>query len=69
MKDSVLFKFWSDWEDSIDKSTKIEQLALFDKFYMDGQLDDQKKHIYATMFNSYLEDLYEYMITKYKIDV
>ena len=68
MEMDIVNKFWSEWESSIDKAKKVQQLSFFDrqKIVMDS---DIMRSAAATMVNSYLEDLYEYMIRKYNIDV
>jgi len=71
-KNDIVYKFWSEWESVIDKERYIQKLSFFDRHFLRQNKDiDEKteKHIQATMINSYLEDLYEYMITKYNIEV
>jgi len=66
----IVNKFWSEWESAIDKAEYIQKLSFFDRnlFRQSKEIDEKtEKHIQATMVNSYLEDLYEYMITKYHI--
>jgi len=68
----IVYKFWSEWESAIDKAEYIQKLSFFDRhlFRQNKEIDEKtERHIQATMINSYLEDLYEYMITKYNIDV
>jgi hypothetical protein len=60
----LLFKFWSGWENAHDKAEYIKKLAL-----IDNEPDGENKELLSRMFNSYLEDLYEYMVTKYHIEV
>ena len=63
----IVNKFWSKWEAAIDKEEQVRKLSFFDSRL--GDIDEEtKKHIQATAINSYLEDLYEYMITKYHIE-
>ena len=72
MTEDIVNKFWSEWESSIDKAEHIQKLSFFDRhfFRQNKEIDEKtEKHIQATMINSYLEDLYEYMITKYNIDL
>lgn len=61
-------RFWSEWESSVDKAKKVQKLSFFDrpKIILDSEI---MRGAAATMINSYLEDLYEYMINKYNIDV
>jgi hypothetical protein len=65
---NIVSKFWSEWESAIDKAEKIQKLPFFDrpKIILDSEIMQRAA---ATMVNSYLEDLYEYMITKYNIEV
>ena len=67
----IVNKFWSEWESAIDKVEYIQKLSFFERnlFRQNKEIDEEtEKHIQATMINSYLEDLYEYMITKYNIE-
>ena len=65
----IVKKFWSGWEAAIDKEKYIQKLSFFDR-QLSSQIDEEtQKYIQATMINSYLEDLYEYMITKYNIEL
>jgi hypothetical protein len=65
-------RFWSEWEAAIDKEEHIQKLSFFDRHFLcqNSKIDEKtERHIQATMINSYLEDLYEYMITKYNVEV
>jgi hypothetical protein len=70
MNNDILYKFWSEWEDAdLDRVERVQKLAFFDRAFMKGEQGSDNKELLAIMFNSYLEDLYEYMVTKYKIEV
>jgi hypothetical protein len=68
----IVYKFWSEWESAIDKEKQVQKLSFFDRHFLcqNSKIDEKtERRIQATMINSYLEDLYEYMITKYNIEV
>jgi hypothetical protein len=66
--DNKMYKFWSEWELTIDRTEKVQTLSFFDRSSIILN-NTVMKDAAATLFNSYLEDLYEYMIVKYNIEV
>jgi hypothetical protein len=66
--DNKMYKFWSEWEATLDRSEKVQALSFFDRSSIILN-SNVMKNAAATLFNSYLEDLYEYMIVKYNIEV
>jgi len=59
LREDLKTRFWSRWEKSreLDKPKIVEELSGVKSPYMSG-----------TLFNSYCEDLYEYLQRKYKFD-
>jgi hypothetical protein len=72
MRDDIVQTFWGKWEKAIDKAEHIRKLGIIDRpDYINSNHENDAfiKHSFATILNSYFEDLYEYMISKYKIEV
>lgn len=72
MPDDIVEKFWEKWESSIDKAEVVQKLGIIDRPDYINSIhpnDEFIKHSFATILNSYFEDLYEYMIKKYNIEI
>lgn len=74
MSEDTIINFWKEWDNEVDKSKVLKTLPIVqqyiklikEKYKDDKELCDALEHSFLIFFNSYFEDLQEYMYWKLK---